>query len=219
MRKKNICKIDGCDSYCEGRGLCRKHYMRMMRGNDPEKRTRFDPNDYILTKDTAEIILRNRAGEEVGRAIVDREDFPKISKHIWSLSAPGYAYRQHKHEGKSTIKLHQEIIKIPDGMFCDHINNNKLDNRKSNLRVATPRQNAQNQSLISKKKYSKYKGVCFLKRQDCVLKKPWVAYINDATGKRRHLGFFATEEDAAHVYNEAAVEHHGEFANINELPA
>jgi hypothetical protein len=111
--------------------------------------------------------------------------------------------------------MHKLIAKTPDGKLTDHINCNRLDNRKINLRHVTDSQNAQNQTpWIKENKHSKHKGVCFLKNREYPLKKPWMAYIG-MNGKRKYLGYYATEEEAAHVYDKAAKELFGEFAKPN----
>lgn len=97
-------------------------------------------------------------------------------------------------------------------MTVDHKNGNRDDCRKDNLRLATYSQNNCN---IGKKLFilgttSKYKGVYKYKGKQ----KPWWAYIKTG-GKRKSLGYFSTEEEAARAYNKAALELHGEFANVN----
>lgn len=93
-------------------------------------------------------------------------------------------------------------------MFSDHINGNKLDNRRCNLRICTPHQNNLNRPNVT----GKYKGVYWCKR----LKK-WMAQI--MIGERnKYVGSFPNEEEAAFAYNEAAKKYHGEFARLNVLP-
>ncbi|MGB8225740.1 MAG: AP2 domain-containing protein, partial [Sedimentisphaerales bacterium] len=82
-----------------------------------------------------------------------------------------------------------------------------LDNRKSNLRLATRSQNNCNRK--QKKGTSKYRGVCYNKRT-----KKWRAAIS-FNGMYKHLGFFDSEEEAGRAYDEAAKIYHGEFASLN----
>jgi hypothetical protein len=79
-----------------------------------------------------------------------------------------------------------------DPREADHINRNKLDNRKANLRVVTHAQNTQNLSSHSDSQ-SRYRGVA---RLSGVRAKPWQAY-GTVDGKRQYLGTFATEQEAA----------------------
>ena len=93
-------------------------------------------------------------------------------------------------------------------MQVDHINGNKLDNRKENLRLAT---NQQNQHNVGKRKNntSGYKGVSWYRKR-----KKWKAAIKH-NKKSIHLGYYDTPEEASRAYDKAAVEFFGEFAHLN----
>ncbi len=96
-------------------------------------------------------------------------------------------------------------------MHVDHINGLTLDNRRANLRIATPSQNARNKRIHRGKKASKYKGVYLCPR----LKKPkWTARIY-IEGRHYTFNGFATETEAAIAYDEAAIRLFGEFARLN----
>lgn len=118
------------------------------------------------------------------------------------------------------IKMHRVILErilgraLVKGETVDHINRDGLDNRRSNLRLATKSQNAQNTPEYSRNT-SGYKGVSWAKD-----KKMWVAQIR-AQKKTYRLGYFIDIDDAARAYNEAALKYHGEFAYQNDvsLPA
>lgn len=86
----------------------------------------------------------------------------------------------------------------------DHINNIKDDNRFSNLREASNAQNVRNQGM-RKSNSSGFRGVGKVKRWN-----RWYAAIF-VGGKRLHLGFFRTAEEASVVYEEAAKRYGGEF--------
>jgi hypothetical protein len=105
--------------------------------------------------------------------------------------------------------MHHQVIAIPPGMFCDHINHNGLDNRKANLRPATHTQNVWNRRKFKPHSRSKYKGVD--KANDM---KRWRARIR-VNGKRIYLGSFKTELAAAKAYDQAARKYHGDFAAVN----
>jgi hypothetical protein len=105
--------------------------------------------------------------------------------------------------------MHNLVINIPDGMFCDHINRNGLDNRKANLRPATHTQNIWHRRKFKPYSRSKYKGVDFAKDM-----KRWRARIR-VNGKRIYLGSFKNELEAAKAYDHAAKKYHGQFASLN----
>ena len=139
--------------------------------------------------------------------IVDLEDASILTDYCWNTST-GYASRSVKRErGWTTEYLHRVIINAPIGLEVDHINGNKLDNRRKNLRVCTRKQNGRNTS--SKTGSSRYKGVALEKRRN-----KWRADIC-VSGKNKFLGYFETEEEAANAYDSAAVELFGEYAAIN----
>ncbi len=98
------------------------------------------------------------------------------------------------------------------GMDSDHRNLDRSDNRRANLRLATPSQNRMNRRrLKSLNKTSRWKGVGW-----CKDRAKWRARIR--VNKRLiHLGRFANEIDAAKVYNNAAIKYHREFARLNEI--
>jgi len=81
--------------------------------------------------------------------LVDDEDFDLLSKYRWHYHTGcrcEYARRSTWKDGKvGTIYMHQMIINTPPGLETDHINGNKLDNRRENLRICTTRENQHNQ--------------------------------------------------------------------------
>ena len=104
--------------------------------------------------------------------------------------------------------MHRVIMDAPKGMHVDHINGNGLDNRRENLRLCTNSQNHMNRKT-HRDSSSKYKGVSWNKRNS-----KWQAYIGSGI-KRKNLGYFASESDAAKAYDIKAKECFGEFARLN----
>lgn len=147
-----------------------------------------------------------------GFAIVDDEDFDFLSKYKWKINPRGYIYRNfYKGNGHSTsVLMHRKIMSAPKGMEIDHINNDKLDNRKSNLRLCTVDENSRNRKLTKRNTHG-YKGVKYDKRR-----KNWSAQISHKY-KKYHLGTFTTVIEAAKAYNEGAKKYHGEFASLNDV--
>ncbi|MHC4655116.1 MAG: AP2 domain-containing protein [Planctomycetota bacterium] len=105
--------------------------------------------------------------------------------------------------------MHQVIMGTEEGKVIDHINSNGLDNRKANVRFATPQQNGWNQRKQRGNYSSKYKGVHWEKKRN-----QWRARIT-FKGRVVPLGRFDTEEEAGRAYDGKARELFGEFASLN----
>ena len=201
---KKICKIEGCNRPHNGKGYCAKHWLQQWRGNVPGNRTCKDLNEIIVQDDIAEILLYDINGQEKGRTIIDSIDVEKIKNYKWRVSNGRVA--AHRKDG-GNIFLHRLINNTPNGMDTDHINRNTFDNRRSNLRTATHTENMRNR--IKRSGSSKYKGVTWVKQRE-----KWMARIKHGD-REKSLGHYATEEEAAHVYDKAAKELFGEFAKPN----
>lgn len=148
-------------------------------------------------------------------ALVDDEDFDRVIEFRWSFSrrrsANGYAVSA-VGTGRNVF-MHRFILQPSDpSIIVDHINGNGLDNRRSNLRLAT---HSQNHANCGRRRHntSGFKGVHFTKRRSH-LECPWAAYLG-ALKKSRFLGYFTTAEDAARAYDTAAEAFYGEFAKLN----
>jgi hypothetical protein len=150
-------------------------------------------------------------------ALVDDQDFEWLSKWRWKAVKGGrktisfYAMRT---AYKCSISMHRAILNITNpSLKTDHIDRNGLNNQRHNLRIATARQNSQNESLQPGCS-SLYKGVSFYKATE-----RWRAYIRipniKGRGNSLHLGYFKNEIDAAKAYDEAAIKYHLEFASLN----
>lgn len=146
-------------------------------------------------------------------AIVDLEDFEILKQHKWHTRKSGknaYACRSIKlPTGKrKSISMHRQIIN-PGELLVDHINRNGLDNRRANLRPATPQQNSWNRITKRGNTGSKYIGVRW---NGC--HKKWRAGIRH-NKKMEYLGYFDIEKDAAKIYDIAAKKYRGDFAILN----
>jgi len=142
-------------------------------------------------------------------ALVDDEDYEVFIQWKWCYYQEGYAARKSDFIPRKTVLMHRKIMQAPTGMQVDHINGDKLDNRRANLRLCTSQQNTLNQPKRRMETSSQYKGVCRDKKTG-----RWRAMIT-VNGKQKSLGRFADEIDAAKAYDDAAIQHHGEFASIN----
>jgi hypothetical protein len=147
-------------------------------------------------------------------ALVDEGDFEWLNQWKWHFHY-GYAERSvnlgRDITGKQhtkTIKMHQLIMCAPKGMEVDHKDGNKLDNRRSNLRICTHAENTQNRKVNYNKKF---KGVNWHKRMGM-----WQVSIR-VNKNLKHLGYFNDEIIAAKKYNELARSSFGEYARLNDV--
>lgn len=147
-------------------------------------------------------------------ALIDPGDYEILSPIRWRLCPRGQ-YVIYCNKGER-VMMHRIIACLPKPdisyatLWVDHINRNGLDNRRVNLRIVTPMESAWNRASSSKT--SSYKGISLTKRGK--LKKPWNVQIT-VNKQRLCLGAFATQEDAARAYDEAARKYYGEFACVN----
>ena len=197
--KGKICKIDGCVNPVAYNEMCPKHNMHIKR-HGKIIRTRFDKNEIIIRENYAELIILNNKNIIVAIGIIDLDDVDRVSKYRWGLTPNGYIFN------RRTTKQHQLgrfILDINDSnMVCDHVNRNKLDNRKQNLRIATIRLNRFNTCISIHNKSGKT-GVCWAKGK-------WEAYIYNI--KRYRLGRFTDKEEAIRVRREAELKLYGEYS-------
>lgn len=146
------------------------------------------------------------------KALVDADIYPELAKHRWSVTFNGNrVYARRKIAGvKRQIYLHHSILPPKPGLTVDHRNSETpffvLDERRSNLRHATKRE----QRLNSRKQpgsFGKFKGITFSKGA-------WQASVC-INGTNTYLGRFKTQEEAALAYDVGARKLHGEFAKLN----
>lgn len=131
----------------------------------------------------------------------------RMDKPLGSKTGAGYLVTTIDYKQYSLHRLAFLYMegKFPEGQV-DHIDNNKLKNKWSNLRHATMFENAQNK-LLSTSNTSGFKGVCW---DEC--NNRWKASIN-YQGKPKHIGMFRNKEDAIEAVRAFRTEVHSEFAN------
>lgn len=143
-----------------------------------------------------------------GVAKISIEDYSRVSKISWALSGGRYAVASFD-KGKKRVYLHRFILGVSNPRIqVDHINNDGLDCRRSNLRKCS---NAENQMNRRPTSSSGFKGVSRFYRNK---KNPWMASIM-VDKVQIHLGYFKTKVLAAKAYDRAAIRLFGEFAKLN----
>lgn len=157
-------------------------------------------------------------GKSTKYTMVDDADYMFLKQFSWYLSTSGYAVTN-KHipalNKSLTVRMHRVLMLLSStssqasGLIVDHINDDKLDNRKANLRICTKSLNEANKVRDDNK--TGYRGVY-------VFGDKYGASI--AKDRKSHyLGLYNTAIEAAQAYNKKATELHGEFAQLNKIIA
>lgn len=136
------------------------------------------------------IPLHGRDGSIRAHALVDPEDYWKLTERRWSYDAStGYAVSNEPGKYRN-VRMHREIMGLVpgDGLEVDHANGDKLDYRRQNLRIVTRSEQMQNQRLRGGT--SQFRGVSRYRDGR------WRAYCH-LDRKQKHLGYFETEAEAA----------------------
>lgn len=150
---------------------------------------------------------------DVFKIYLDKEDEFLFDKYKWWIKPEKHtAYIQTTINGKN-VRFHRMLMKAKDGLFVDHKNRNGLDNRKSNLRLVSRSDNAKN-SISKRIGANRFKGISY-----CKEKRKWTSEIR-IDGKRKYLGTFETDIEAAQAYNIIAkMESHIFLLNIVPDPS
>lgn len=145
----------------------------------------------------------------------DETDWPIVSAYKWHPYKDAnttYARAHIRVKGRRhTLQMHSLLMQPSVGETVDHIDQDGLNNHRSNLRICSQAQNCRNRRVSQTKKLSQYKGV--FRTTD----KTWMAVVT-ADKQRHYLGCYAEEVEAAHAYNLGAGQLHGEYAGLNVLP-
>ena len=141
MKRRTSEKCRLCENAYYAKRLCKFHYDRNKHGVNQDMPTIRKQNEYEICGDIAIFTYYNKKHEPIGKFMVDRSNVDKVKDLKWSAINTGYivAYKDRK-----MILLHRFITNCPSGMVVDHINRNKLDNRISNLRICTQKENMEN---------------------------------------------------------------------------
>lgn len=148
------------------------------------------------------------------KTMVDDADYDHLTQWNWHFGANGYAVRE-QHLGmkdgkriRRTVLMHRELVDAPKGLDVDHVNENKLDNRRSNIRLATRSQNKANMRAV-KRKDNLPMGVTF--NPSPRSKQPYMARVC-MNGKSYFVGNFYQLKDAVSAYAAKKKELYGDFA-------
>ena len=163
-----------------GKVVCNKHYLQFKKFGkfkDNSPRTQRDKNEIIVNDDIAYINLYDKRYNVIAKAIIDKEDIDKVKYIKWRLNCNGYVINN----SDSSIFLHRRILGCDS--FVDHIDGDRLNNRKSNLRAISKSQNQMNVN---------YKGV--YKNNSG----KWYAQIK-INQKPKRLGTFIYEQEALYA--------------------
>ena len=142
-------------------------------------------------------------------ALVDDEDHRLLGGFKWFRMSTGYVARTLKNPGR-TILLHRAILWAPDGYNIDHANGDKLDNRRANIRVASPTQNSLNKGASSRST-SGLKGAYPVRGRNL-----WRSTFQ-YKGRVYHLGYYKTPEEAAKAHDDFANKKDARFNKPNDV--
>lgn len=166
-------------------------------------------NNYRFDNENCYIQIKNKHG--FFDVIIDLDDYNRVKNIDWFVIKSATTYYCVGHIGYGSVRyftrLHRLIMSYPE-IFVDHINCDGLDNRKINLRTATPQQNSFNRRNL---RNNLPKGVSLTKNG-----KRYQAHI----GNRKtflHLGTFDSIKEAALAYNNEAFKRQGSYAKLNDL--
>lgn len=198
LEKCSICGDLKMASF-NGTPYCRKHYIQITRHGVIKDRTIYDANEYIIHKNYVEVKCFDKNGNYKASTKIDLEFLPEIKKHKIYIRKSGVkeyaAFSGIENEEGSGKKyfVHRYVMHLHNKKYnidevVDHINGDSLDNRLSNLRICTQKENSCNNR--GTKLTKKIKGVNWLK-----VNKRWTARIM-YNYKNIHLGNYFTYAEA-----------------------
>lgn len=204
--KCQICSDNTDVKRLHGIPYCKRHYMQMIRHGKIFESTIYDRNKIIIENNNniARIIMKNTKQEIVGESIIDIEDIDKIKDLKWYLSF-GYCITKgiDKYGGTDIANV---IFNDFNNKY-DHINHNRLDNRKINLRPVTTQQNAMNMG----KKNTNTSGVTGVQCKKVVKGIKWIASIT-YNYEGIWLGSYDTFDEAVNARLKGEIKYFGEYS-------
>ena len=157
------------------------------------------------------IPLRNKNKEIIDHTIVSKEDFEILNKFRWYKNIDGYIINSSTKNSRIHRYIIIDILKnnIDSHTFVDHINNNRLDNRRENLRIVTPSENARNRKKQTDKKHY---GVSYQEKTKLYRVR---LKINKDTPELN--AFYTIQEHAAYQYDLWIKKHNISCGNLNNI--
>lgn len=177
-----MCKVEWCNAKecISGKGYCRLHYNQIRKyGTITNYRTRGNRNEYINKGDYSILQILNSNGEVKADVLVDTEDVEMLKHYSFRYEDGKYVKTVVKNK---TLYLHRLLLNYYSDLEIDHINRNKLDNRKCNLRIVNRKVNANN---ITRK------DTCYITKIKRNLNKPYCLKI-----KGKYIGYYKTLDEA-----------------------
>lgn len=188
---ESTCSVEECEGRVRARGWCDRHWQRWKAHGDPTGSAPVVQNIYSAADlSTGQLAIVSRDGSSLV-VHYDLADHPLISSYHWTAHAGGYA--QAKPQGAAHIYMHRLVMGVDrsDRREVDHINGDRVDNRRINLRLTDRRLNTQNQAVVNERGTSRYRGVAFYRRTG-----KWAARVQ-VDHAACHIGYFSDERAAA----------------------
>lgn len=173
------CIVDGCSckQHASGKGYCRKHYDQFRAFGYVTLDT---PKNRIEKDEDGLVLIIHKHGRDVARVRFDECDIDLIRGHVWSLNGNGYV---RTFDGHSPKYLHRMILQYEGSNDVDHIDHDRLNNRRDNLRIVEHWVNCGNREYIGARHTGRN------------LSKPWVASVK-CNGRVLFYKYFETEAEA-----------------------
>ena len=138
-----ICKVPGCRNRVVNKktGYCNRHYIQFQRTGKILPRTYRDPNDIIIEESTAFILLRNRSGDVIARALIDSTDVDRVRDLVWHYCTGAVtAELTDGNKNSRSVTLGRYILEASEDKKVIYLNHDRLDNRRCNIRLGTHQQ-------------------------------------------------------------------------------
>lgn len=186
---KRLCTYPKCSNQEHAKRLCSGHYQQVRNGIGLAPLRERGGNRVSTVDGITTVNLVDTRGRLVATTLVDAADWPDLSSTRWVRAACGYAVGGHPQR-----KLHRVLMSAAPTEEVDHINGDRLDNRRGNLRLVSRAQQAQN---VARRARPADRGVYFepLTVSGHPRKKPWYAAVM-VDGIRHKSQFFVSKEEA-----------------------